>query len=100
MPKTKNLKPETRSLIVHIGRKLQGKKIAIKNLDIGASPKVKYSEIRDAIGTNHDEGHHNKLDRRAIKRWWDRETSHFLNTDHVQEDQQILRLAKKEQFRK
>eukprot|EP01084_Bolivina_argentea_P160567 279600_1 len=69
---TSNLLPETRVLIVKEGWNLQAQKRIQNNLSLFSSPKIKYSEIKRAIGTNHNEPHDKELSRPSCKHWWDK----------------------------
>eukprot|EP01084_Bolivina_argentea_P160568 279602_1 len=67
-----NLLPETRMLIVKAGWNMQTEKRITNNLSANTSPKIKYSAIQRAIGTNHNEPHDKLLHRNSCKRWWDK----------------------------
>ena len=67
-----NIQPGTRLLIVKMGHRIQGQIIQDKGLSHDAEPKVKYTDIQRAIGTNHYENHNKQIDIRTIKLWWDR----------------------------
>ena len=69
---TKNLKPETRALIVRTGYQLQAVRNNKLGLPLNTNTKVKYEAIREEIGNNHNEDHNNKLGNRAVKRWWNK----------------------------
>lgn len=75
-PTGTNIKPETRSLILETGFKLEAlkHKSGLKRTwrHNPRSTKVKYTDIRNDIGANHTEPHNGLLNCRVVKRWWDR----------------------------
>ena len=80
---TKNLKPETRALIVRTGYQLQAVRNNKLGLPLNTNTKVKYEAIREEIGNNHNEDHNNKLGIKSVKRWWDKREE-FQQTDSLE----------------
>ena len=67
----KHISIRTIVLILQTGYKLQAKKCLEQNIDLKSDVKIKYSDIIDAIGTDHFEGYIRPLHRAPVKKWWD-----------------------------
>ena len=66
-----NLKPETRALIVTTGYQLRAVKNHNKGLPINTKTTfVSATDIRKAIGKDHNEGHDRLLGIKSVRRWW------------------------------